>query len=74
MLNLAYQIGELMMYVYVVNEEKEKRQKFENIREMTSIYFKKMLRIYLFNFIVIVSFINNLLYNIEFYQWIIINS
>lgn len=74
MLNLAYQIGELMMYVYVVNEGKEKRQKFENIREMTSIYFKKMLRIYLFNFIVIVSFINNLLYNIEFYQWIIINS
>lgn len=74
MLNLAYQIGELMMYVYVVNEGKEKRQKFENIREMTSIYFKKMLRIYLFNFIVIVSFMNNLLYNIEFYQWIIINS
>lgn len=40
MLNLAYQIGELMMYVYVVNEGKEKRQKFENICEVTSIYFK----------------------------------
>lgn len=74
MLNLTYQIGELMMYVYVVNEGKEKRQKFENICEVTSIYFKKMLRIYLCNFIVIVSFINNLLYDIEFYQWIIINS
>lgn len=74
MLNLVYQIGELMMYVYVVNEGKEKRQKFENICEVTRIYFKKMLRIYLFNFIVIVSFINNLLYDIEFYQWIIINS
>lgn len=57
-----------------VNEEKEKRQKFENMREVTSIYFKKMLRIYLCKFIAIVSVINNLIYNIELYQWIIINS
>lgn len=57
-----------------VNEGKEKRQKFENMYEVTSIYFKKMLRIYLYKFITIVSFINNLLYDIEFYQWIITNS